>query len=191
MFRKFMSALLALAIIIPPSPSWAQGDLLREVLRNTQQSSKTSTSAEIIGHVVGVSDGDTITVLDADKHQHRIRFLGIDAPEKAQPYGQRAKQGLADLVHSKMVRCTCVGEDRYGRSLCSVFVNAHTDVNLAMVAAGLAWHNKPYEHSQSAKDRAAYALAQRAAQSARIGLWVDPNPIPPWNYRRETRQHGP
>lgn len=190
MFRKFVSAFLALAIILPPTPSWAQNDLVSSLLRHKRQAGEAPASAEIRGRVVGVSDGDTITILDADQRQHRIRFLGIDAPERAQPFGQRAKQALSNLVYAKPVRCACIGTDRYERALCKVIVGGHTDVNLAMVAAGLAWHNKPYEHSQAASDRVTYASAQRAAQADRTGLWADPKPVPPWDFRRATRQQG-
>lgn len=190
MFRKFVSALLALAIILPPAPSWAQNDLVSSLLRHKRQASEAPAITEISGRVVGVADGDTITVLDADQQQHRIRFLGIDAPEKAQAFGQRAKQALSNLVHAKPVRCACIGTDRYERALCKVFVGGHTDVNLAMVTAGLAWHNKPYEHSQAVSDRATYASAQRAAQAERSGLWVDPQPVAPWEFRRASRQQS-
>ena len=81
------------------------------------------------GRVVGVSDGDTITVLDDAKSQHKIRFAGIDAPEKGQAFGERSKQNLSALVFQKRVEARCHKKDRYGREVCAVFVSLR-DVGL-------------------------------------------------------------
>jgi endonuclease YncB( thermonuclease family) len=139
------------------------------------------------GRVVGVADGDTITVLDAYKAQVKIRLLGIDAPEKAQPYGSKAKQKLSSLVFGQRVQCQCTGTDRYGRSLCKVIVDG-VDANRSMVASGFAWHNKPFARSQASADREAYTDAHDQARAARKGLWADENPSPPWDFRRTERQ---
>ncbi len=81
-------------------------------------------SADVFeGRVVGVTDGDTITILDAQRQQHKIRLAGIDAPEKGQPYGQRSKQHLADLAFGKDAKAECYKRDRYGREVCTVYVN--------------------------------------------------------------------
>ena len=140
----------------------------------------------LTGRVVAIADGDTLTLLDASLHQHRIRLTGIDAPEKAQPFGQRSKQNLSSLAFGKSVVAECPKHDRYGRQLCKVRV-AGQDVNLAQVKAGLAWHYKQYDREQTAQDRAAYALAEREARAAYSGLWSDPRPVPPWEWRR--RRH--
>jgi len=92
----------------------------------------------IEGRVVGISDGDTITVLDSSKKQHKIRLAGIDAPEKKQPFGQASKVHLSDLVFGKNVVLDCGKTDRYKREICIVMINGQ-DANLAQVRAGLAW----------------------------------------------------
>jgi endonuclease YncB( thermonuclease family) len=143
-------------------------------------------AAPIQGRVVGVSDGDTITVLDANKQQHRIRFKGIDAPESKQAFGNVSKAALSDLVYRKQVTVMWTEKDRYGRVLGTVMLDG-TDINLRMISQGNAWHYKQYASSQSAKDRAAYASAEAAARSTGKGLWRDPDPVPPWDFRRQKR----
>ena len=138
--------------------------------------------ADFTGNVVGVADGDTITVLDADKVQHKIRLTGIDAPEKKQPFGNRSKQSLSDMVFNKSVTVETVRRDRYGRELGKVLAGGK-DVNLEQIRAGLAWHYKAYEREQTAADRQAYADAENEAKAAKRGLWVDPEPVPPWEWR--------
>lgn len=138
--------------------------------------------ADITGNVVGVADGDTITVLDADRVQHKIRLTGIDAPEKKQPFGNRSKQSLGDMVFNKTVTVETDKRDRYGRELGKVLVGGK-DVNLEQVRVGLAWHYKAYERTQSTTDRQAYADAENEAKAAKRGLWVDADPIPPWEWR--------
>lgn len=140
-------------------------------------------AAAIEGRVVRVADGDTITVLDADKVQHKIRLSGIDAPEKKQPFGQRAKQSLSDLVFSKAVQVETTKRDRYGREIGKVLVDG-VDANLMQVQLGFAWHYKAYEREQPAIDRKAYADAESDARAARRGLWVDVAARPPWEFRR-------
>lgn len=134
------------------------------------------------GRVVGVADGDTITVLDADKVQHKIRLTGIDAPEKKQPFGNRSKQNLSDMVFSKSVTVETDKRDRYGRELGKVLADGK-DANLEQVRSGLAWHYKQYEREQSAADRQTYADAENEAKAARRGLWADAEPVPPWKWR--------
>ena len=90
----------------------------------------------ISGKVVGVADGDTITVLVAGHDQVKIRLANIDAPEKAQPFGQRSKQAMSDLAFGKAVECNQSGLDRYGRTIAVCMVGG-VDINLAMVKAGI------------------------------------------------------
>ena len=142
-----------------------------------------SAAAEtIVGKVVGVADGDTVTVLDAAKVQHKIRLTGIDAPEKAQPFGQRSKENLSNWVFGKDVEIETGKIDRYGRSLGRVRVGG-VDANLEQVRAGFAWHYKKYELEQSAEDGKAYARAETAARAARVGLWRDASQVAPWDWR--------
>ena len=114
------------------------------------------------GRVVGVADGDTVTVLDALKSQHRIRLQGIDTPESRQAFGARSKQQLSDLVYDREVSIECGKHDRYGRVLGKVLVGGG-DACLEQVRAGMAWHYKHYENEQSPADRRLYAEAEREA----------------------------
>lgn len=130
----------------------------------------------IIGKVVGVSDGDTITVLDSNKHQVKVRLAQIDVPEKKQDYGQASKKALSAAVFNKTVTVEVVTTDRYKRTVGKVIVDG-VDVNLGQVNAGMAWVYRQY-----AKDQA-YYTAEDTAKAAKVGLWSKPNPVPPWEYR--------
>ena len=134
--------------------------------------------------VVGVSDGDSITVLDADKHQHKIRLQGIDAPEKAQAYGQKSKESLSALVYRKNVQVLWAKKDRYGRTVGQVMVGG-LDACLEQVKRGMAWHYKDFQGEQSAEDRDLYDRAEIQARSQRLGLWRDTDPVEPSAFRRQ------
>jgi endonuclease YncB( thermonuclease family) len=136
----------------------------------------------LVGKVVGITDGDTITVLDDANRQHKIRLSGIDAPEKDQEFGSRSKQNLSELVYGKNVSVEWSKTDKYGRTLGKVLVDGK-DVNLSQVKAGLAWHYKAYENEQSQEDRQAYADAENNARAKRIGLLSSGQATPPWDYR--------
>ena len=127
-------------------------------------------AAELLGRVVGVSDGDTLTLLDAQNETHKVRLSGIDAPEKAQPFGERAKQQLSDWVYQEQVRVIHDKTDRYGRIVGKVTLRGE-DVNIQMVHVGLAWHYKAYEHEQPALDRVTYPVAELNARRKAVGLW--------------------
>ena len=140
----------------------------------------------LAGRIVGVSDGDTLTLLDDAKSQHKIRLGGIDAPEKKQPFGQRSKETLSDFVYDKQVVVEWSKRDRYGRIVGKVLVDGR-DVNIRMVSLGMAWHYKEYQKEQSVEDRRSYSEAEEIARSAKKGLWQDLEPTPPWEFRRATR----
>ncbi|WP_205853073.1 thermonuclease family protein [Polaromonas sp. AER18D-145] len=144
-------------------------------------------AAVLAGKVVAVTDGDTITVLDAGKVEHAVRLSGIDAPEKKMPFGQRSKQHLSDLLYGKWVEVEGEKNDRYGRLVGKVLVNG-IDANLAQVQAGMAWHYKQYEREQTASDRQTFAEAEIRSATARQGLWVDRDPVAPWDWRKERRR---
>ena len=145
-----------------------------------------SAFADIEGSVVGVSDGDTVTVLDEARTQHKIRLAGIDAPEKAQAFGNKSKQALSDCAFGRGARVTGSKLDRYGRLVAKVIVEG-VDCNLRQVELGLAWHYTAYAREQSAEDRAAYSQAELGAREQRLGLWRDNEPEPPWDFRRARR----
>jgi endonuclease YncB( thermonuclease family) len=138
----------------------------------------------IDGRVVGVSDGDTITVLDNSKKQHKIRLSGIDAPESKQPFGQASKRHLSNLIFNRNVTLYCGKTDKYKRQVCVVMVNGQ-DANLAQVKAGMAWWYRAYAKEQIPEHRAQYQAAEMDAQLQRIGLWQDNAPVPPWEWRHK------
>lgn len=142
-----------------------------------------ASAATLVGHVVGVTDGDTITVLDATKTQYKIRLAGIDAPEKKQSFGSVSKKSLSDLVFDKVVSIQYDKKDRYGRIVGKVLVNGK-DANLEQVRRGLAWWYKKYQNAQPVKDRLDYLHAQEAAEASEVGLWVDSDAVAPWDFRR-------
>lgn len=140
---------------------------------------------EVRAQVFSVSDGDTVTVRDVDGGaQFRVRLRGIDAPERAQAFGQRSKQLLSDLVFNRQVRLVIYENDRYGRAVADIHVErggAEVLANLEMIRAGLAWHYVRYDK------RVEFAEAEKEARAAKRGLWADANPTPPWNWRRGAR----
>jgi len=136
----------------------------------------------VTGRVVGVADGDTITVLDADKIQHKIRLAGIDAPEKKQAFGKRSKESLSDMVFGKTVNVETEKRDRYGRQIGKVLVNGQ-DVNVVQVERGMAWFYRQYQREQSPNDRKLYEAAEDAAKAGKRGLWRDADPVAPWDFR--------
>lgn len=140
----------------------------------------------LVGTVVGVVDGDTITVLDDQRIQHKIRLAGIDAPEKAQAFGQQSKEALSALVFGHRVKIEKGKRDRYGRTVGKVIIDG-SDANLSMVVAGMAWHYKKYQGEQSQSDRHLYADAEREAREASRGLWQDAAPTAPWDWRHNKR----
>ncbi|MBS0454449.1 MAG: thermonuclease family protein [Proteobacteria bacterium] len=145
--------------------------------------------AEVIaGRVVKVADGDTITVLDSANTPHKIRLAGIDAPEKKQAFGNASRLSLAQLVAGQSVRVETDKIDRYGRSVGVVFASG-VDVNRTQLERGMAWWYRAYAREQSPANQAAYSLAEDDARSARRGLWVEKEPIAPWDWRRSAR-HG-
>ena len=143
-----------------------------------------SVSAETIsGRVVGISDGDTVTVLDSTNTQYKIRLSGIDTPEKKQAFGNVAKKTLSDLIYDKQVNVSYTKLDRYQRVVGKVELD-NQDVNLVMIKAGMAWHYKKYQKEQPFEDRLNYLQAEVAAKEQKRGLWVDPKPIAPWEFRK-------
>ena len=118
------------------------------------------------------------------KTQHKIRLQGIDAPEKAQAFGQKSKQSLNQLVHSKMVTVEFEKKDKHGRTVGKVLLNG-TDVCLEQIKLGMAWHYKQYQSEQSKEDRDTYAQAEQTAKAQAAGLWKDKSPTPPWAFRRQ------
>ena len=135
-------------------------------------------------------------MLAADQVQHRVRLSGIDAPERAQPFGERSRQNLSRLVAGKPVEVRWHKRDRYGRVVGQVWVVSPDarcqgagcpktlDAGLAQLTVGLAWHYKQYAGEQSAEDRERYGFAEEEARARRAGLWREADAVAPWEWRR-------
>lgn len=143
-------------------------------------------AATITGRVVAVADGDTITVLDNTNTQHKIRLAGIDAPEKKQAFGNVSKKSLSDLVFGKQVDVDWQKQDRYGRTVGKVIING-LDANLEQIKRGMAWFYSKYQNELVMDDRLNYLHANESAQADRVGLWVDKEPMAPWDFRKTQR----
>lgn len=133
--------------------------------------------------VVSVADGDTITVLDRNNKQTKIRLYGIDTPEKKQAYGQRAKSFTESLVAGKEVKVKTYDKDRYGRTIGVVTVD-WINVNEALIEHGYAWQYGQYCKESFCNK---WSRLESEARSAKKGLWQDPNPVAPWDWRRGKR----
>ncbi|MCO6512347.1 MAG: thermonuclease family protein [Aridibacter famidurans] len=141
--------------------------------------------ADANAEVVGVNDGDTITVRYLDSgEQKKVRLATIDAPEQGQPFGVQAKKSLSDLVIGKRVRIVEVDRDQYGRIVGEVF-DGNLNVNVEQIRRGFAWHYKEYQRQQTPEMRSIYARTEDAAKQSRNGLWRMQNPVPPWMWRRD------
>ena len=140
------------------------------------------------GRVVGVADGGIVTVLDAQRKQHRVRLAGIVAPDKRQPYASRSREYLSRWIYRRNVIVEWRKKDRYGRLVGVVFVDGH-DVNLEQVRAGYAWWYRDHSREQTPADREVYELAERAARERKLGLWADPKPVPPREWLGTNREN--
>ena len=140
-------------------------------------------SEEFSGPVVGVSDGDTLTVLH-DGHPERLRLNGIDCPEKRQAFGSRAKHLTSSLALGQTVRVDVSTIDKYGRSVADVTLPDGKSLNHQLVGSGLAWHYRRYSSDPT------LAQLEQQARASGSGLWSEPAPIAPWNYRLVAKHHG-
>jgi len=138
-------------------------------------------AAEFTGEVVSVLDGDTIEVLH-NQHPERIRLSGIDCPEKGQAFGQKAKQAASALAFGKNVTIQTHGKDKYKRTLGDVILPDGTNVNQELVKQGWCWWYKKYAPGDTVLEG-----LEKAARESRKGLWVDPHPVPPWEWRKRSR----
>ena len=172
---------VALALALPGVSSATDGSGPERAagVRSPSPDAQSKAGSRVVrfsGRVVGVHDGDTISVL-VGRRPVKVRLEGIDCPELSQPYGQVAKLFTSDHVFGKPVAVEQTTIDRYGRSVGRVFVNGE-DLSHAILAAGLAWHYTQYS-SDGMLD-----AAEQSARAARRGLWSQPRPMPPWVFRR-------
>jgi micrococcal nuclease len=130
------------------------------------------------GKVIGIMDGDTFDLLNGTE-KVRVRLEGIDSPEKGQPFGNNAKKALSDLCFGQNVQVAVSNKDRYGRAIARVYLTDGRCINEEMLRQGMAWHFKRYS------DDARWARMENTARSARVGLWADPRPVAPWEWRSQ------
>ncbi len=129
--------------------------------------------------VLRVADGDSFT-LSQDNSELEIRLYGIDCPERKQPFHKRAETFTRKVLDRGEIRFTEIDRDRYGRIVAWVFVDS-LNLNKELVRHGLAWHYKRHSSDNT------LARLEDSARTAKAGLWSDPNPIPPWEFRRQRR----
>lgn len=146
-----------------------------------------STSAaayELVGKAVYVTDGDTVTLLDDARQQHKIRLHGIDAPERKQPYGAKSTDLLAGMVKGKVIRADCTERDKYKRNVCVLYVG-DIDVNAEMVRRGGAWVYRQYYPEDGE-----YLKLETEAKNEQRGLWntSEYQSIPPWEWRKQQKE---
>lgn len=132
------------------------------------------------GKVTAVKDGDTIEMLVNGK-PIRIRLFGIDAPEKGQPFGEKARQCAANLCFGKVVKAVQKSKDQYRRVVAEVFLPDNSSLNYLLLRAGFAWHYKNFSKSE------VWATAEATAKKKKIGLWQDAHPVAPWDWRKKKR----
>ncbi len=131
---------------------------------------------ELSGTVVGVLDGDTIEVKTGPATVTRVRLADIDAPEKSQAFGQRAKEALSRKVFGQEVEILMHNRDRYGRTVATV-MNGDRNINLEMVQDGMAWWYRQYSRNPN------FGFAEAQARKLSKGLWIDQFAVPPWDFR--------
>jgi endonuclease YncB( thermonuclease family) len=181
-FRVALISLFVLAAGCGTEPRTEQLAAISSASYYQPVSNETSTptpnsSNVIMGRVVGVTDGDTIKVLDSTNIQHKIRLRGIDAPESHQSFGTQSKKALSDKVFNQAVRVEWEQKDHYGRTLGHIYLDDRW-INKEMIEEGFAWHYHQYSNDED------LATAQQNAKSATAGLWLDTNAIAPWDFRR-------
>ena len=163
-----------------PEAGWRQATEALETIGARKEGQPTP-DFDLVGRVVRVADGDTVSILDQSNRQHKVRLYGIDTPERDQPFGLAARKALARRVADKKVGVVIVETDNYGRTVGTVYLDA-MNINVAMVADGYAWWYRFY-----APNNPELAASEKAARSQAIGLWSESRPIPPWDWRRGRR----
>jgi micrococcal nuclease len=142
----------------------------------------TGQKPDLTGKAISIMDGDTFKLLTTDNQQVKIRLNGIDAPEKGQDYSKNSKDFLAKRLQAAPIRVVAKGKDKYGRIIGDVYTGNGQLVNLELVKAGLAWHFLKYSHDPQ------LAAAELEARQHKTGLWQQPEPIAPWDYRKRKRK---
>jgi len=135
---------------------------------------------QLSGKVISIADGDTFTLLIASKKQIKIRLYGVDCPEGKQDFGIAAKKFLSNLIFNKQVNVKEMDIDRYGRTIGLVHVGS-ININEKLLSEGLAWHYLKYDKSKK------WGMLEEKARRNKMGLWINPKAIAPWEYRQVKR----
>lgn len=135
----------------------------------------------ILGKVVAITDGDTFKLLTQDSTLYRIRIANIDCPEKKQPFSTRAKQFTSDQIFGKQLNVKVQSKDRYGRLIANVIYDDSLNLSKELLKNGMAWHYVRYSNDDTLQ------LLEDEANKNKVGLWQDPNAIPPWEWRSNKR----
>ncbi len=138
------------------------------------------------GKVIGITDGDTLKILTPAKVVLAIRLLGVDSPERGQPFNKKAKSKLSELTYGQTVTVHLIKRKSFSRFIGTVYNEQNQNVCLEMIKAGFAWHD--VEHLS---DHTEYATAEAAARESSLGLWVDPKPVAPWDFRHKGKKPKP
>ena len=174
---KKLFLLLFLSLFIFPIGLKANSEV------SEKQTSNTNITCDYSVRVVKIVDGDTFIGLTNDRREVHFRLLGIDAPEKGQPFSEKSKEKLAELIAGKFVRIKAQQKsDRYGRLIVWAYTPDGEDVSAEMLKAGLSWHFRKYDNS------AIYSQLENEARKIRKGLWSEVNPISPWDFRKTSKK---
>ena len=170
--------------------------LLAGLLPARHSAAKPPAPPMVDGISLDVQDGDSFVMRDDLGNRTRVRISGIDAPEKSQAFADRSRQHLRELMRDARIRLEPVKVDVFGRTVARVWIlsddgKSGRDAGLAQIEAGLAWHFKRYRSDQHDQDAALYAKAERQAKSDGLGLWRDPSPEPPWEFRTRMKRNDP
>jgi endonuclease YncB( thermonuclease family) len=181
---------------VPGSVEWTESRMRRTVsllasLFLMQAAASAAELRTLDVFVTRIIDGDTLVAIDSNRLEHRVRLAGIDAPERGQPFGERSRQNLATLAHNQSLRLEWSKVDRYGRLVATILLAqgcpgascAQLDINLAQIQGGFAWHYVAFQAEQTEPTRREYAAAEQTARAGGLGLWVDLEPVAPWNWR--------
>ena len=148
-----------------------------------KQTLRTNITCDYYVTAVKIVDGDTFIGLTKDRKEVQFRLQGIDSPEKNQPFSGKSKEKLAELIAGKLVGIKVKKEsDGYGRLIVWAFTPDGNDVSAEMLKAGLAWHFKKYDNSTL------YSQLENKARKNRTGIWIEANPISPWEFRKNSKK---
>ena len=131
------------------------------------------------GTVVGIKDGDTVVVLDSLNYQTTLRLAEVDCPEKDQPFGTKAKQFTSEQIYRKQIKYIVTDIDRYGRSIAKIYYDDNKYLSAEIIKNGFGWQYKKYSTSVS------LAKLEKDARNNKRGLWIEPHPIYPSDWRRK------